>query len=242
MQSALFEFSQGNITCLQERIPKILAGLDQTGDGHPETLLAQEYDANTIFGRRIWKGDLSGTSLHWSDPGMPLPRQFQVTGSAFADVTGDGSLETVVLRQNILFIFSGQKALYQSSVPVGGSLSTLVFDKNTSSQNQMTDSVVFEAAPVIADLNQDKAQEICVPSFQTDLFGSITGQGGAKQSQLVVLSYDQGRFEQGTLGGFLDGSVQGLAITPERAYVVTSQKGGIFESGGVSSVLSFALE
>jgi hypothetical protein len=242
VQSALFSYADGSLTCVQDRIGRLISGFDLDGDQRPETLLAQEYDKNEIFGTRTWKGSLTNGSLSWSDPGLSLPRQFQITGSAFADVTGNGEPELINVRENVLFIFDQDQAVYKSSMPVGGSASTLAYEKDTSSQNPMTDSVRFELAPQFVDLDNDQILEVIVPTFSQDLFGSITGQGGASQSRLLVLNYENGRFEQGTLGGPLEGSIQGLHFFQDTGYLVTTQKAGIFKSGGMSSVLSFPMQ
>ncbi|WP_027371344.1 hypothetical protein [Desulfovermiculus halophilus] len=242
VQSALFSYADGSLNCIEDRIGRLIFGFDLDGDHEPETLLAQEYDKNEIFGTRTWKGSLQNGSLSWQDPDMPLPRQFQAVGSAFADVTGNGEPELVNIRENVLFIFDQDRAVYKSSMPVGGSASTLTYEKDTSSQNPMTDSVRFELAPQFVDLDNDQVLEVIVPTFSQDLFGSITGQGGANQSRLLVLNYKNGRFEHGTLGGPLEGSIQGLHVTQDTVYVVTTQKAGIFKSGGQSNILSFPLK
>jgi hypothetical protein len=242
IQSALFSYADGNISLVEDRIGRLISGLDLDQDKQPEVLLAQEYDRNEIFGTRTWKGSLTNGSLTWSDADLPLPRQFRIAGSAFADVTGDGKPELVNIRENILFIFDQTRAVYKSSTPVGGSASALTYERSTSSQNLMTDSVRFEIAPRFMDVDGDQVLEVILPSFSQDLFGSITGQGGANQSQLLVINYENGRFEQGTLGGALEGSIQGLHFARDTAYVVTTKKAGIFKSGGQSSILSFPLQ
>lgn len=242
IQSAVFSYSKGSLTCVQDRIEKLLSGFDTDGDHRPETLLAQAYDQDEIFGRRIWQGDMVTGTLQWSAPDTPLPRQFRVIGSAFADVTGNGSLETICMMNNILFIFENTTAIYKSSAPVGGSHSVLTYDRDTSVQNQISNSVTFEVPPQARDIDGDGILEIIVPTFQQDLFGSITGDSGANQSQLLVVNHEKNRFEQGTLGGFIDGSIQGFTVEKTKALLVSSKKGGIFKSGGTSSLLSFPLE
>ncbi|MFO7803125.1 MAG: hypothetical protein R6V55_12600 [Desulfovermiculus sp.] len=242
IQSAVFSYSEGSLTCVQDRIEKLLSGFDTDGDHKPETLLAQAYDQDEIFGRRIWKGDMATGSLQWSAPDRPLPRQFRVIGSAFADVTGNGSLETICMMNNILFIFENTTAIYKSSAPVGGSHAVLTYDRDTSVQNRISNSVTFEMPPQTWDIDGDGILEIIVPTFQQDLFGSITGDSGANQSRLLVVNHEKNRFEQGTLGGFIDGSIQGFTVEKTKALLVSSKKGGIFKSGGTSSLLSFPLE
>jgi hypothetical protein len=242
IQSALFSYADKSLFLVEDRIERLISGFDLNGDQKPETLLAQEYDVNEIFGTRVWKGNLKNGSVSWSDPGMSLPRQFRITGSAFADVTGDGEPELATIRENVLFIFDQNRAVYKSSMPVGGSASVLTYERDTSIQNLMSDSVRFETPPRFMDVDGDQILEIVLPTFSQDLFGSITGQGGASQSRLLVINYKNGRFEQGTLGGPLEGSIQGLHFAQDTAYVVTTQKAGIYQSGGTSSVLSFPLK
>ena len=151
-------------------------------------------------------------------------------------------METLCIANNTLFIFDGTQALYKSSAPVGGSLSTLLYDKNTSAQNSISDRVTFELPPLVRDIDQDGRPEILVSTFTQGLFGSLTGDTGAKQSQLLVINYLNGRFEHGTLGGIIDGSIQGFTLDNGRAFLVASQQDGVFKGGGTTNILSFPLK
>lgn len=242
IQSAVFAYSEGKLSCIQDRMPKLLSAFDTNADQLPETLFAQQYDANKIFGRRIWKGLVSDEGMQWSQPGISLPRQFKVTGSTLADVTGDGSLEIIFINRNTLFIYDQNRMLYKSSERVGGSQSSLLYEPNTSSQNSVSNSVVFELPPQTRDIDQDGIQEIVFPACQQDLFGGITGQGDTDQSQILVLDYEQRRFGQGVLGGTVDGSIQGLAISDDTAFFVSLKKGGSFRNNGMSLLASFPLK
>jgi len=243
IQSAVFVYSEKGLSCVQERMSKLLSAFDTDGDQMPETLLAQQYDANTIFGRRIWEGRLADGAIQWAQTDIALPRQFRVTGSTLADVTGDGAVEIIFIKKNTLFIYDhNHQALYKSSVQVGGSQSSLLYKPDTSAQNAVSNSVVFELSPLARDIDHDGIPEIVLPACQQGFLGSITGQGDTAQSKILVLDYRQNRFGQGSLGGFVDGSIQGLTIADATAYLVSLQKSGSFSGNGRSLVASFPLE
>lgn len=242
IQSAVFAYSEGKLFCVQDRMAKLLSAFDTDSDCMPETLLAQHYDVNTIFGRRIWEGRVADAAIRWTQTDISFPRQFQVTGSTLADVTGDGSAEIIFIKKNTLFIYDHNQLLYKSSVKVGGSQSSLLYKPEISDQNAVSNSVVFELSPLARDIDHDGIQEIVLPACQQGFWGSITVQSDTAQSKILVLDYRQSWFGQGTLGGFIDGSLQGLTITDATAYLVSLQEGGSFSSNGRSLLSSFALE
>jgi hypothetical protein len=68
------------------------------------------------------------------------------------------------------------------------------------------------------------------------------GIGGEGQSGLSVFKHKQSRFVNGTLGGQVQGHIQGLDIDSERVLLVVSKSSLIFQGGGKSSLLYFDLK
>jgi len=239
----LFVRKGNRMTVFQKRITRILGTFDRDSDGRPETLLAQEFDRNEIFGSRKWQGRIAGNKLSWSDPFLDLPLHFNVIGSCIGDLTGNGNPETAFVYNEKLFIYAGRQPLFKSSVPVGGSDSVLVYDKDTSNQHLMSNSVVFEIRPQVRDVDGDGSNELIVVSMDRSLLGKVSpGIGGGGQSQLAVFKYKQNRFVNGTLGAQVGGYIQGIDIEPDRVLMVVSKSSSIFKHGGKSSVLFFNLQ
>jgi len=238
----IFVLKKNHLTAVKKEIPRILGTFDKDADGKPETLLAQEFDRDEIFGSRKWQGRISGDKLTWSDPSMNFPRNFNVIGSCLGDLTGDGRLETAFINNGKLFIYSGRRCLFTSSVPVGGSDSVLIYDRDTSTQNLMSSAAVFEIRPQVKDVDGDGRNELIVPSMERGLLNRATpGIAGGGQSGLIVFKHKQNRFVNGTLGGRLQGHIQGLNIDSERVLIVVSKSSSSFKHKGRSSLLYFAL-
>ena len=239
----IFEMKEDRLISFQKRIPRILGTFDQDADGRPETLLAQEFDNNEIFGSRKWQGHIASNQITWSEPLLELPRQFNVIGSCFGDLTGDGRPETVFILNGKLFIYAGKKPLFKSSVRVGGSDSILTYDMKNSSQNMMSNSVVFEINPLLGNVDGKDGNELVVVSMERGLMGRISpGIGGDGLSTIFVFKQKNGGFVQGTLGGQVNGHIQGLDVTSNRVMMMVSQLSSVFKHGGKSSLLSFDLQ
>ena len=238
----IFVLKGNRLTAFKKEIPRILGTFDKDTDGKPETLLAQEFDRDEIFGTRKWQGRIAGNKLSWSDPSLDFPRHFNVIGSCLGDLTGNGHPETAFIQNQKLFIYAGQKPLFKSSVSVGGSDSVLVYDRDTSTQNLMANSVVFEIRPQVRDVDGDGRNELIVVSTDRGMLGKVSqGIGGGGQSRLLVFKYKQNRFVIGTLGGQVQDHIQGLDIDSERALMVVSKSSSVFKHGGKSSLLFFDL-
>ena len=239
----LFVRKGNRMTAFHKIIPRIFGTFDRNADGIPETLLAQEFDRDELFGSRKWQGRIAGNEITWSDPSLDFPRHFNVIGSCLGDLTGDGHPETAFIHNGKLFIYSGQQPLFKSSVPVGGSGSVLVYDKDTSPQNLMSNSAVFEIKPQVRDVDGDGRNELIVVSMDMGFLGKVSpGIGGGGQSRLAVFKYKQNRFVNGTLGEMVEGHIQGMDIEADRVLMVVSKSSLIFKHGGKSSLLFFDLQ
>ncbi len=238
----IYQWKNNCFVPFQNRIPRILGTFDSNSDGRCETLLAQEFDPNEIFGTRIWQGDISQNSIKWAQPFLKLPRQFNVIGSCFGDLTGDGRPETIFILNKKLFIYSDKTPLFKSSVNVGGSDSILIYDMNNSSQNLMSNNAVFEIRPQVRDIDGREGNELIVAFSDKGILGHVTsGIAASGQSILFVFKHKDGRFIQGTLGDKVSGNIQGLNVFRDRVMMVISQSDSIFKNGGNSSLVSFGL-
>ena len=109
VEGTIFALKGDRLAVVKERIPYFLGAFDRNGDGSPETLLRQDFDRDLFWGRGIREIKLVKGEIESSRPDFKLPSKFNVLGSLFADVTGDGNLETIVVRDKILYIFNGNE-------------------------------------------------------------------------------------------------------------------------------------
>ncbi|UCF91197.1 MAG: VCBS repeat-containing protein [Desulfobacterales bacterium] len=225
----------------RQRIPRILGTFDLDGDGRPETLFRQEFDKDYFFGSRINELKLSNGSLKDFRPNIDLPGRFTVLGSLFADLTGDGQLETVFIRGGLLYIYSGKKAVYTSPQQMGGSLSFLTYAVNPSAKNVMFTSASFEISPVVADLDGDGQLELLAVASDRNIVGTLKAAPGIKKSWLSAVKFRDGRFDMGILGEEMDAPVPGLAVPDDRVLFVASKPTNIVGQGGRSDLLAYPL-
>lgn len=241
VESALFALQGDRLALVQEHIPFILGAFDRDGDGSPELLLGQSYDKDNFFGPRISELRLAGGTLAEAKVKFPLPRRFTVTGSLFADLTGDGGPETIFVRDGLLSIHAGEKEIYQSPKQMGGSLSVARFETNPNAKDIITDFVTFDVPPVAADLDGDGRPElVAVASDRSSLAATSIGPG-VKKSWLVVLKLRDNMFVKGAIGEELEVPLQGLAVEGGRVLFVASEPADMLGQGGGSHLLSFPL-
>ena len=236
----LFSLDGNSIKPVIENIPRILGTFDLNGDGQPEALFGQEFDAEVFFGGRVDELALSGHDLRYSRPPIELPRHFPVLGSVFADLTGNGRLETAYVRNRILYIYSGKKRLYKSNKQMGGGLSRLTYAKNPFTKDLQPASAEFEIAPVAADLDNDRQLELVAVASDRDLPGSLSISPGIKKTWLSVFKYQDDRFINGTLGDELDLALPGLAVTASRILLVATEPGNLAGESAKSHLISYS--
>jgi hypothetical protein len=241
VRGSLFRLDDGSLRPMIQNIPRILGTFDSNGDGRPEVLLGQEFEGETFFGRRLSELKLSGDKIGYSKPNIQFPRHFTVLGSVFADVTGDGQMETIYVRNRILYVYSGKKRLYKSPKQMGGSLSFLTYDIDPNFKDVQTTTVEFEVSPIVTDLDGDGHPEILAVASDRNFLGSLSISTGVKKSWLAVFRYQDGRFESGILGNELDKPLQGLTVVRQRVLVVATEPGNLLGEGAGSHLLAYTL-
>ena len=237
--SAIFKLRGGELKPIKQWIPFFLGSFDRDGDGSPETLLRQSFDREIFWGNQIREVKLVKGKLKVSKPRFKLSRRFTVLGSTFGDVTGDGRVETIVVRDKSLYIFAGKKELYQSSAQMGGSLSmaTYELDPDISFSNVIT--AIVEISPVAVDLDGDGRLEVLAVASDRGVVKSP--RLSLYKSWLAVIKYQNGEFIKGKLGEELDLPTQGLSADGERVVVVASRPSTLSGKKARSRVLTYPL-
>ena len=241
MESTIFALQGDRLAVVRERISYLLGAFDRDGDGNPETLLRQSFDRDQFWGRRIRQLRLVKGELKASRPDFKLPSLFNVFGSLFADLTGDGRLETIIVRDKAIHIFAGKKELYQFSPGIGGSLSLASYDVNPNSKTILTNTAMVEVSPVAADLDGDGVMEVVVVASESSLFTARGIFPSIKNPRLAVLKYRNGTFVRGTIGDEVGEPVQGLTVADGKLLFVTTNIGSLFGKGASTQLLAFRL-
>jgi len=239
MASTILRLNGDKLVPIKEWIPFFLGSFDRDGDGSPETLLRQSFDREIFWGNQIREVKLVNGALKVSKLKFKLSRRFTVLGSIFADVTGDGQAETIVVRDKSLYIYSGNKELYQSSAQMGGSLSMVTYqlDPDISFSNVIT--AIVEISPVAVDLDGDGQLEVLAVASDRGIVKSP--RLSLYKSWLAVIKHQNGEFVKGKLGEELDLPTQGLSADGGRVLVVASRPSTLFGKKARSRVLAYPL-
>ncbi len=152
ISGSIFVLQNGRFKPVREGLQEILGTFDRDGDGVRETLLGQNFDRDIFFGTQIRELKLVGGKVESSSTSLDLPSSFPVQGSLLADLTGDGKPEAIYVRRRVLYIYDGDKQLYESPRQMGGSLSAMTFNRNPEAVDQLFATQAFEVSPVAADL------------------------------------------------------------------------------------------
>jgi hypothetical protein len=242
VSASIFILNGKNLTPFIERIPRILGTFDLDADKRPETLLSQAFDGEYFFGGNVRELKLVKGEIKSFKPAIPLPRRFTVLGSLFADLTGDGQLETVFIRKSILYIYNRKNLLHRSPKHMGGSLSFLTYVVDPTAKNIMPTSASFEVSPIATDLDGDGLPEILTVASERNIIGDVAAAPGIKKSWLEILKFRNERFVKGTLGEEWDTPLQGLTVDNTRVLLVTTEAGDIFGKGRKSHLLAYSLD
>jgi len=237
INGAVFVLKDSSLVSVQESLTYLLGTFDLDGDGTRETLLGQTFDREKVFGSSLRRLALKDGQLDSSSFDQPLPWQFPVTGGRFFDLTGDGKKEVIFVSNRVLFVYQGNKKIYESSRNMGGSVSSMNFSAYPGTNAELYTSVTFEVPPLVFDLDGDGQNEIiAVGSTGSSITGARTGPG-IDSAGLVVLKYQNGQFQKGSLGDRQENPIQGLAMDHEGYYLVVTQPQGLMGVVGASQLL-----
>ena len=123
-----------------------------------------------------------------------LPRRFSVLGSTLADLTGDGTLESIFIRDSILYIYSGKTMHYKSTSEIGGSLSFLIYDVDSSYLNSQPETISIEVSPVAIDIDRDGILELFSIASKRSSIGALGIAPGIEKSYVNMIDFQNGRF------------------------------------------------
>lgn len=240
MASSIYEFGGKSLRLESSDVPYFLGTFDRDGDGFFETLLGQEFNLKNDYGRTVVLR-MEGGKIAGDNPGFELPREFTVPGSTLGDLTGDGKQETAFVRNGVLWIYSGAERIYRSSKEMGGSISTLTYDKNPYAKDSMLSVISLEVPPFRLDIDGDGMPELLVVGADTGVIQAPGIGPGVKKSWLNVMKYQSGTFRKGRLRGELEDPIQGIWADGSQVYLVVSKTTSTLSRQGSSNLLSFPL-
>ena len=237
---AIYEFADQSLRSVATDLRYFLGTFDRDGDGLSETLLGQEFNPQSEYGKTfVLKTE--GGKIRASKPDFELPREFTVLGSTMVDLTGDGKREAAFVRNGILWVYQGTKRIYKSSAEMGGSISTLTYDVNPDTKDKMFAVLSLEVPPFRYDIDGDGVAELLVVASETSVL-KVPGIGpGIKKSWVAVLKFQDGMFKKGRLPGELENPIQGIWADEKQVYIVVSRTTSIVSKKGSSTLVTLPL-
>jgi hypothetical protein len=239
VEATVFRFQGNELLPVEERISFFLGTFDRDGDGVPETLLRQSFDRDIFWGRQIRQLQLENGGLKHRRPKFKLPRRFTVLGSTFADLTGDGKVETIFVRDKALYIYAGKKQLYKSPAEVGGSLAVATYELDPGASFTSVKTAIVEISPVAVDIDGDGQLEVLAVTTDRGMLKSP--RLALFKSWLTVVKYKDRTFVKGKLGEVLETPTQGLTTDEGKVLVVASRPGSVFGKEASSRILAYPL-
>jgi hypothetical protein len=241
IRGVVYVLSDGKLLPIKEQLPFILGTFDMDGNGTLETLMGQSFERKEFWGRQIKSWNFVNGALREAGIQIEIPASFTIAGSTFADLTGNGKLETVVVHNKQLFIYEGSELLYRLSEEIGGSLSSITYEIYPTARETTPITVSFELSPVVADIDADGRPELVVITSERPFF-NIGGTPTIKKSRLLSLDYRDGRFLKAYWGKEIDGAIQGLSIVSDRMIVLASEPTSWLRGKTQSHLLVFPLK
>jgi hypothetical protein len=236
IDSTVFKLYNNQLTAVERGLDSILGSFDLDKDGRPETLLSQNFDADSFFGRSINEMYWHNSQLKQKDITLELPTKFTVIGGLLADLTGDGKLEAAYVRNGSLWVYSGKKKIYVSPRQMGGSLSALTYKVDPTLLDYRSTSVFFEVAPIAVDIDADGRRELLVVSSDQSSIKAPGLMTTIDKSRIAVFNYENGSFVRGTVGEPIDAAIQGLGADGRQILFVATDPGSLLDQGGSSQL------
>lgn len=207
----------------------IMGVFDDNSDGRRTFILGQEYDPEEFYGKRIRKYNINSDGLHQGEYIYEFPTKFTVLGSAISDVTGDGVNENIFIRNNILYIYSGNELIYTSSKVIGNNASMLTYEINPKSPYVRQNTVSIELPPVTEDVDADGTSELLVIASKRNELGSVVGISEIENNWMVSFKYKDNQFVKGSIERVIDEHIKGFTIVDNNIVAVVSTKKGLLE-------------
>jgi hypothetical protein len=236
----IFQFDGQSLLPVVSGLGYFLGTFDRDGDGLPETLLGQEFHLNLEFGRTFVL-TLEGGNVSAGKPGFDLPTEFTVPGSTMVDLTGDGKPEIAMVRNGVLWIYSGKERIYTSSSDMGGSISTFTYNVNPSAADTIFQTLALEVPPYPRDIDGDGVTELLVVGSETSSMKAPGFGPGIKKSWVNVVKFQNGAFHKGRLPGERENALQGIWADTEKVYLIESRTTSVLTKKGSSNLLTHPL-
>jgi len=210
MNSRILKFSTRGFTVLTKDIEYILEFLDMNGNGINESLVGQDFDAESFFGSGVFRLAVDDSGRITQHDSMDTPKGFNLLGAIMADLDKNKIKETSRFDP----------------------IKIMLIDDIVNESNAPRDVPVW---PQSALFNEDHVLFAVVPSNQTGIW-SIVG-GRSKNGGLGVLCPSNGTYAFRLLTTKFQGPVQSIFMYDNELYIAVVE-GNTFTGQGKTHIIS----
>jgi len=220
IESKIFVFKNKSLKTLAYGINYHLSSYDKNLDGNPETLLGQSMDRETFWNRRTYQLVYFDRALRLSRR-LRLPASFTVYGSIMGDMTGEGYLETVWIRNGILRIYQGKSFLYKTYV---GDFPNqrITYDIDPVAKKTLFRDVSIYPKPVFYDMNKDQQPELFVIHSERPFLNRLGFSGQAVRTWIKCIRYHNKMFYSQRVSNVFDSNIQAIKLFKDKFIILMS--------------------
>ena len=232
MNSRILKFSTRGFTVLTKDIEYILEFLDMNGNGINESLVGQDFDAESFFGSGVFRLAVDDSGRITQHDSMDTPKGFNLLGAIMADLDKNKIKETAYYNPGgKLVVYEANKQKWESASRFDP-IKIMLIDDIVNESNAPRDVPVW---PQSALFNEDHVLFAVVPSNQTGIW-SIVG-GRSKNGGLGVLCPSNGTYAFRLLTTKFQGPVQSIFMYDNELYIAVVE-GNTFTGQGKTHIIS----
>ena len=193
MRSMLLNYQDFTLNLIQDDINLWLAFADRDGDGLRESLLGQSFDADVMFGPKVYLMEPGYDGLKYRHR-ITSPKNFSVIRSSWSDLNGNGLPEVCIID------YSGKLCVYE--------MEQLLW----SSSNRVSPKLPEGGFPkwfISADLNGNGLPEL--------LFPGVPGEESTLAGDwLMLLGWEDGEYILKSMMQPVEASICGLVVVQDQ--------------------------
>jgi hypothetical protein len=210
IESKLYVFQNKSLKILAYGINYHLASYDKNDDGNPETLMGQSMDRDTFWNSQSYRLVYFDNALRLSKR-FSASRSFTVYGSILGDMTGDGLLETMWIRNGVLRIYQGQSFLYKTYVGDYPN-QKITYDLDPASKISLFRNVSIYPKPLFYDVNKDNHPELFVIHSERPFLSQFGFSNQAVRTWIKCIRYHNKMFYSQRITRVFDANIQAITV------------------------------
>ena len=235
MNSRILKFSTDGFTGLTKDIGYILEFLDMNGNGVNESLIGQDFDAESFFGSEVFRLAVDDSGKITQHNSLATPKGFNLFGAIMADLDGNRINETAYYspgRKLVIYEANQQKWESPSSF---GSIKSMLIDDIINDSNAPRNVPV---RPQSVLLSVDNALFAVVPVNQAGIWGMVGG--SAKNGRIGLLCPNNRTYTFRLLTTKFQGPVQSIFTYNNELYIAVVE-GNAFTGQGKTHILALPM-